>query len=381
MQPRVGIRRVAEHLLFFGGDEVSLATLAKLHARAREHKFRLHVIHPPDPVTTSSSQPASATMNVVADYCRKEGIAAQAVDHPKSISKSSLLLPADALTQFDASVVCSCRYFLPNGLLERIPPAINMHPSLLPRYRGASPIYETLRRGDPEGGASVIKLLPSSLMDSGDLLLQRRLPIGPTDDLRTYFTRAADTGADAVVECVDDFASKWAAALPQPRNTLHFREDPEHAPLLSRHPGRLCWEQMSGLDAYNTWRAFVSYAPITAIFKKAATPCAGKIKSDAKKSPMAIVFNEAQHASQISEDVHRELTIVADEAKPGAAYFPFTLNGADGKRVGAVRCSTGWFFYRLATLKNGVPITPKVLAATAECKPGLVYNGVFASAV
>ena len=93
------------------------------------------------------------------------------------------------IPRFDVAVVVSFRYFISDDLLRRLPPVINVHPSLLPKYRGCSPIFSTMLRGDSAGGASIIKIGPREAMDSGDVLLQRRLAIAPDEDMRSYFPR------------------------------------------------------------------------------------------------------------------------------------------------------------------------------------------------
>lgn len=361
---RAPVPSVARNLIFFGGDNVSRVALEALHQRAERNAWRLHVVHPPSP---------AGTANVVAAYCREHGVKSFEVDHAKSLKKSSFTVPQ---FEYDATVVVSCRYFLPDPLLRALPPAVNMHPSLLPRYRGASPIYETLRRGDSEGGASIIKLCPGELMDSGDILEQRRVEIPRTMDLRQYFPLVTSLGSDALVDVLDRFEEKWHGAVEQPHK-VHFRDDPTHAPLIGKHPGRLAWDAVSGAEAFHTWRAFVGYAAVGAVLDRAAAPCGTRLKSAAKRRPVAITFQEALPCDDLAPAVLDELKIVEAEAAPGAAYFPWTLDPALGV-VGLVRCAQGWFCYRAATVQGSQPVVPKTLAATLECKRGLVYNGVFA---
>jgi methionyl-tRNA formyltransferase len=370
---------VASRILFFGGDTVSLATLRRVHERAvatgSAAAASLVVVRPQDPPQTKSG---SNTRNVVGAYCSEQDIPQYVVDHPKSIRASTLVLPNDLDTRFDVAVVCSCRYFLPNALLERMPPAINMHPSLLPKYRGASPIYETLRRGDTDCGVSVIKLEPREPMDCGDVLLQRRLHVPADCDLREYLPQAAAAGADAIVDVLDSFASHWQAATPQDRRDVHFTQDVWHAGLVPKDAGKLDFRHATGEEAYNLWRAYVSYLPLNALLIRTAAPCGAKIRTEAKKRPVTVTFNEAMHPSNLCPEVLRELELVAEKAECGAAYFPYTRN-MDRCLVGAIRCRTGWFCFSSVTVQNSRPVDPKTLAATLECKPGYVYNGVFDS--
>lgn len=107
------------------------------------------------------------------------------------------------LKDFDLAVVVSFRYFIPPRLLDALPPTINMHPSLLPFYRGASPIFSTLMRNEPFGGASVIQLRAQQrAMDSGNILWQCELPIPREMDIRTYMPLVTQLGAAGLCDTV-----------------------------------------------------------------------------------------------------------------------------------------------------------------------------------
>ncbi|CCW60414.1 unnamed protein product [Phytomonas sp. EM1] len=121
------------------------------------------------------------------------------------------------LRDFDLAVVVSFRYFLPERLLRRLPCTINMHPSLLPRYRGASPVFSTLMRNEAEGGVSVIRLPPGkAAMDSGDILWQRRLPIPREMDIRGYLPLVVELGAAGLCEVIFGAPDSTLASSPSP---------------------------------------------------------------------------------------------------------------------------------------------------------------------
>jgi methionyl-tRNA formyltransferase len=81
--------------------------------------------------------------------------------------------------------------------------AFNIHTSLLPRYRGAAPIYHALLANDPMTGVTIQKM--ALKMDSGDIALQKELPILPEDDYSTLLAKFSDLSALALEEFIDNF--------------------------------------------------------------------------------------------------------------------------------------------------------------------------------
>ncbi|KPA84804.1 putative methionyl-tRNA formyltransferase [Leptomonas pyrrhocoris] len=107
------------------------------------------------------------------------------------------------LDDYDLAVVVSFRYFLPQQLLRVLPPVINMHPSLLPRYRGASPIFSALRHNEAVGGVSIIQMKPEQkAMDSGSILWQCEVPMTPDMDIRLYFPLVTQIGAAGLCDLI-----------------------------------------------------------------------------------------------------------------------------------------------------------------------------------
>ena len=114
----------------------------------------------------------------------------------------------------DLLVVVAYGRFLPARLLAmpRLG-GINLHPSLLPRYRGAAPIPRAIEAGDRETGVTVLHL--SDEMDAGDLILQRPVPIDPDDTTRTLEPRLAREGAVLLAEAVRLLDAGQATRHPQ----------------------------------------------------------------------------------------------------------------------------------------------------------------------
>jgi len=132
----------------------------------------------------------------------------------------------------DLLVVVAYGRILGKDLLTLAPQgAVNVHASLLPRHRGAAPIQWAIASGDRETGVTIMQM--DEGLDSGDVLLQRALAIGPDEDADQLSRRLSALGGDALLE---------ALSLLQAGGDLPVRQDPARAtvaPVLTREHGRL----------------------------------------------------------------------------------------------------------------------------------------------
>lgn len=115
---------------------------------------------------------------------------------------------------YDLFALASYGRILPKEILD-MPAlgALNVHPSLLPKYRGATPIQTALRNGDTETGVSII--LMDSGMDTGDIVLQERTPISPQERYGELHDRLALFGAQALAHAIDSASSGYIPRTPQ----------------------------------------------------------------------------------------------------------------------------------------------------------------------
>ena len=104
--------------------------------------------------------------------------------------------------EVDTVVAAAYGLLIPEAVLDRAL-WLNVHPSLLPRWRGAAPIERALMAGDEEAGVTIIELVPE--LDAGPIAAQRAFPLTPEDDFGTVSTRAGELAAELLEE-----------ALPQP---------------------------------------------------------------------------------------------------------------------------------------------------------------------
>ena len=131
------------------------------------------------------------------------------------------------------AVVAYGRIFGPQFLACFPRGGINLHPSLLPRYRGPSPINAAILNGDGETGISVQRL--ALRMDAGDIILQETLPLSGTETARELTGVAADRGAVLFAEALDRIAAGTAASTPQDESKATY------CGLLGKEQGRIDW--------------------------------------------------------------------------------------------------------------------------------------------
>jgi methionyl-tRNA formyltransferase len=150
----------------------------------------------------------------------------------------------------DVLVVVAFR-ILPDSLLTLVPyGAINLHPSLLPKYRGAAPIQHCLLNGETATGITTIALTPT--IDAGDILLQRNCDIFPDDDFGSLSERLAQLGAELVVDTLNGM--ERADLIPQPQSKL-VEGDIPRAPKIKPEDCIIRWRD-SAAAIRNQIRAF-----------------------------------------------------------------------------------------------------------------------------
>ena len=112
---------------------------------------------------------------------------------------------------------------------------INLHGSLLPKYRGAAPVQWAILRGENETGISIIQMTPG--LDAGPLLAQQRTPIDPDEDAAQLEARLAVMGADFVVRVIDELQAGTSQPIPQDASQA------SRAPRLKKEQGAVDWSR------------------------------------------------------------------------------------------------------------------------------------------
>lgn len=135
---------------------------------------------------------------------------------------------------------------------------LNVHTSLLPKYRGASPIQAALLNGDPETGVTIMKM--DEGLDTGDILTQRSTPIRDEDNAATLHDRLAQLGAELLVETIPAYAAGQVHSRPQQHELA------THVTKLKKEDGRIDWRQparviWNRLRAFTPWPGAFTFLP------------------------------------------------------------------------------------------------------------------------
>ena len=151
----------------------------------------------------------------------------------------------------DLIVVAAYGQILPRAVLE-IPrlACLNLHASLLPRWRGAAPIQAAIAAGDGESGITVMYMAEG--LDTGDILLQRSIEIQPNDTGESLHDRLAQIAPEALLESFRLLAAGNAPRIPQDNARASY------APKLKREDGLIDWSESAEaierkIRAYNPW--------------------------------------------------------------------------------------------------------------------------------
>lgn len=150
----------------------------------------------------------------------------------------------------DVGVLAASGHLLPTHLLEAFPHGVmNVHASLLPRHRGASPVTAAILEGDAEAGASLMRVVRE--LDAGPVIATARTPIEPLDTTATLTARIAEVGAGLLLERLPAWAAGELTATPQDEAAASY------APRLTRADGAIDWS----LPAIELWRRVRAYQP------------------------------------------------------------------------------------------------------------------------
>jgi len=227
-------------LVYCGTPGFAVASLEALLAAGHEIPL---VVSQPDRPVGRSQQPTPPPVKQTALA------AGLTVVQPEKIrSNAEFRAQLEAIAP-DAMVVVAYGRILPPWMLE-LPKygCINLHASLLPRYRGAAPIQWAVAMGDAVTGNTTM-LLEEGL-DTGPILLQQTIEIAPNQTAAELFEVLARAGAPLVVETLAGLADGTVLPMPQNADGVTF------APMLNRDDGRMDFAGRSAQEIYNRWRGF-----------------------------------------------------------------------------------------------------------------------------
>ena len=227
-------------IVYMGTPEFAVPALGRL----------AHGEHRVEAVYTGLDKPAGRGREVVPPPVKKRALELGIeVRQTASLKNDDAVAALEALWP-DVIVVASFGLILPPRVLA-IPPygCINLHPSLLPRYRGPTPIPAAILSGDDVTGASI--MLMDEGIDSGPVLAQRTVPIDPSDTTQSLTDKLAIVSADLLMETLPLWLSRSLAPRPQ------RPEEATYTKMLDKDDGKIDWH----LPAIELWRRVRAFHP------------------------------------------------------------------------------------------------------------------------
>ena len=213
-------------LVFMGTPEFAATILAALIAAG--HHIAAVYTQPPRPAGRGHKLQPSP----VQALAERHGLP---VRHPTTLRDAETQAEFAALGA-DAAIVAAYGLILPKAILEapRLG-CLNVHASLLPRWRGAAPIQRAVLAGDTETGITIMQM--DEGLDTGPMLLREAVPIGPKTTAGELTEELAALGAKLIVAALDGVAAGKLAARPQPDTGVTY------APKLKREEAQLDWRR------------------------------------------------------------------------------------------------------------------------------------------
>ncbi len=236
-------------VVFFGTPDFAVPTLEQLVTSSHE---LIRVVSKPDRPVGRHQVMRSPP---VVEMAQQHGLE---VWQPKTLKKDAVVEEFEALDA-DVAVVVAYGKLIPEGLLS-IPKHgfINLHPSLLPRHRGPSPIQWALVCGDRNTGVTTMQI--DAGMDTGPILLQRRVEIDRRDTAAVLGPKLAQIGAELVVETLDRMEQGKITPRPQPEDGANV------TPLLRRSFAKVDWT-MPARQLVNRLRGFTPWPGLYTKFR------------------------------------------------------------------------------------------------------------------
>jgi methionyl-tRNA formyltransferase len=233
---------VLPNLVFCGTPLFAVPTLEKLIAAG----FSVSL------VVTQPDRPRGRGMELATSPVKQRALElGLPVTQPEKIKNNEEFRAQLTAIRPDAIIVVGYGRIIPQWMLD-LPPLgnINLHASLLPKYRGAAPVQWAIARGETVTGVSTMRI--DAELDTGDILLQREIPITPEDTAETLAPRMAAIGADLMVETLHGMQAGKIHPRPQDnaKTTL--------APILKKEDGRIDFrrpaqEILNRLRGFQPW--------------------------------------------------------------------------------------------------------------------------------
>ena len=282
-------------IMFFGTDQFAVESLSKIHEELRSSSGCVSRLE----VTCLNMK------SLVPAVTRFAG------EHNLNVH----IWPPDAehiKRNFDLGVVASFGKLIPSRIIESFPKGmINVHGSLLPRWRGAAPVIHAIRNGDKKTGVTIMKVKPHKF-DVGEMLAKAETEI-QEDITRPELTlRLGKMGAELLVEVLKDFDKTNREAIKQDESVMTL------APLVDKNIAVINWTSMTNHQVYNLWRAVGDLTKLRTVYLETGHPVM-----------IATVLSPRE----------LEGADLDPGAEPGSLTF---IRRGKTRRFVCVKCSEGW---------------------------------------
>jgi len=226
-------------LVFCGTPQFAVPTLKTL----------LRAGHDIPLVVTQPDRASGRGMQLVAPRVKQAALGAGlSVVQPEKIKNNQEFRAQLEAIQPEAIIVVAYGRIIPKWMID-LPSYgnLNLHASLLPKYRGAAPIQWAVAKGEPVTGVTTMRI--DEGLDTGDMLLQRELPIAPDQTAEDIFPMLAEMGAPLMAETLDRLKAGTIIAKKQDDTLATL------APILKREDGQVDFTRPA-MEIYNRWRGF-----------------------------------------------------------------------------------------------------------------------------
>jgi methionyl-tRNA formyltransferase len=211
-----------------------------------------------------------------------------ALSHGLQVVQPAKIKTEEAIAEFssfsaDIAVVVAYGRILPESFLHAFPKgALNLHFSLLPKYRGAAPVNWAIVNGETATGVTVMQM--DAGLDTGDILLQERTQIGSDENAIELMSRLAETGAKAMVHVLD----RLDTFTPQPQD----HSSATLAPIMRKEDGLIDWS-MSARRIVDRVRGFQPFPTAFTMFRGARLTIWRAVEIDGRGDPGSILTAKA----------------------------------------------------------------------------------------
>lgn len=289
-------------ILFFGTDEFAAHHLASLHQEQLKNVKalvdRLDVL-------------------VCTEKC---DVLKYAIDNNLTVHRWPV---TDIDNQYDVGVIVSFGHLIPKRIIEKFPMGmLNVHPSLLPAWRGASPIIHTILNGDSMSGISIMSIQPKRF-DTGPLLARQEVPVPQGLTSLQLMRYMAGQGSSLLLDCLRDLATKPLQTQPSQTTTPYAHK------LKSRH-SYIHWEKQCMHHIDRQYRALSDINPLRT-----------------KLGDRIVKLIDMEYLSNDTLSVLPHLSV---SSPPGTPVYHKKQN------LLYVRCKDGWVGFRKVLLKK--PMSP-----------------------